>query len=208
MRSHIGSESVCKCGEIIMSKKPRSPDELKKASEALYYELLMLNDCAKTDYECSKNKILYSQFTQNILIESFGVHLRNLIEFFEKKHKDYITYQYFLPKNSNIPFPHDLKDKYNVKVNNLLSYLTFKRLTYGLEDKDWRLGQIAIEVNENFKKFMEKSNPNLLCDKLKSFDSYYTPKDSNSVNTTGDAIGTPLRISPTQGPTVIQRYKK
>lgn len=163
-----------------MTRPKRTSEEIKKSSEALYYELLMLNDCATYNCECSKIKIPYLQFTQNILTESFCVHLRNLIEFFGKKQKDYITYHYFLPENSNVTFPHNLKEKYNEKVNNLLSHLTFHRLTYGPEEKDWKLGQITGEVNENFKKFMEKANPDLLCDKLKNFN--FTP---NALSTAG-----------------------
>ena len=40
---------------------PQSSKEIEEASKALYYELLMLNACATTFDECSKNKILFSQ---------------------------------------------------------------------------------------------------------------------------------------------------
>ena len=111
----------------------------------------MLNNCASAFYECLKNKILFSQFTQNILVESFCVHFRNLIEFFGQKTKDRITHEHFL--NVKIEYSHKLKHKYWEKVNNLLSHLTFKRLTYDIDDKDWDLIQMANEVNQNIIRF-------------------------------------------------------
>ncbi len=157
-----------------MTRPKRTSEEIKKASEALYYEMSMLNNCAKF-YEQREKELTQPQhsFLKNILIESFCVHLRNLIEFFGEKHKGYITHQYFLPKNSNVTFPHSLKEKYNEKVNNLLSHLTFHRLTYGPEKKPWKLGQITGEVNKNFREFIKNADPNLLYEDLKKFDNYF-----------------------------------
>jgi hypothetical protein len=189
-----------------MSETEKNRKELQKASEAIHYELSMLNARATTLDECSKNKILFSQFTQNILIESFCVHLRNMIEFFGRKKKDCITYQYFLSENSNITFPHDLKRKHNTKVNNLLSHLTFHRLSYGPERKNWKLGQIANEVNENFKIFSENTDISLFCDKMKKLINSLPFQDSRLTNTTSDAIAKAMIISTTRGPTTFKRY--
>jgi len=137
----------------------------------------MLNECAAR-IQSYKNK---DTIMCNALIEAFCVHLRNLIEFSGKKRKDYITYQYFLPENSSVTLPHNLMDKYNVKVNNLLSHLTFHRLTYGHEEKYWRLGQIANEVNENMLQFIDAADRSLLCDEIKQYS-----KQLESVNKVHD----------------------
>jgi hypothetical protein len=149
-----------------MKRAERTFEELKKASEALYYEILMLNECAKF----SKTfKIDISPFLNNIVIESFCVHLRNMIEFFRKEKKDYITYKYFIASDKNAGFPHGLSEKYNKKINNLLSHLTFKCLEFDQAHSKWELCQIANEVNENFREFLNKANHSLLCDKLKNY---------------------------------------
>ena len=189
-----------------MSEIEKTRKELQKASEAIHYELSMLNACATTLDECSKNKILFSQFTQNILIESFCVHLRNMIEFFGKKKKGYITYQYFLPENSNIKFLHNLKRKYNTKVNNLLSHLTFHRLSYEPERKNWELEQIANEVNENFKIFSENADTGLFCAKMKIFINSLPFQDLNLTNSTSDTTAKAVNISAARGPTTFKRY--
>ena len=189
-----------------MSETEKTRKELQKASEAIHYELSMLNACATTLDECSKNKMLFSQFTINILIESFCVHLRNMIEFFGRKKRNYITYKYFLPENTNITFPHDLKRIHNEKVNNLLSHITFHRLSYGPEIKVWKLGQIANEVNENFKIFSENADTSLFCAKMKIFLNSLPFQDSNLTNSTSDTTAKAINISTARGPTTFKRY--
>ena len=88
------------------NQSSKTSENLQKASEALYYEIMMLNNCASTFYECSKNQILFSQFTVNILIESFCVHLRNLIEFFGPKKDGHIK------KDDRIRYEDFLSEKY------------------------------------------------------------------------------------------------
>jgi|WetSurMetagenome_2_1015567.scaffolds.fasta_scaffold260979_2 hypothetical protein len=188
-----------------MAKEEKNSTELKKASEAIFYELSMLNACATTFNECEKNRILFSQFTINILIESFCVHLRNMIEFFGNRNKDRITYQYFISQRAKITFPHNIKNEYNEKVNNLLSHLTFNRLSYELEIKSWNLGQIANDVNENFKVFSENVNNDLFCVKLKDLTKNLPAQNSKFVNTTSDAIINVAYLSTSRGPTTFKR---
>jgi len=149
-------------------KKTKSKEDLVKASKALYYEIIMLNECAKFS-QTSKNIIDLSSFLKNILIESFSVHLRNMIEFFGEEKKDYITYKYFIASDKCVGFPHNLSKKYNTKVNNLLSHLTFARLKFKQKQKTWLLSQIANEVNENFREFFKNADSNLLCGELEDY---------------------------------------
>jgi len=151
-----------------MPTRQRTKEELIEASEALYYEIMMLNECAKFS-ETFKNTIYLSQFLENILTESFCVHLRNITEFFGKEKRDYITYKFFMASEKSIALPHDLSGKYNAKVNNLLSHLTFARLAFKQEEKTWLLSQIANQVNENLREFFGNADHNSLCNKLENY---------------------------------------
>ncbi|MBN2589522.1 MAG: hypothetical protein JXA96_06655 [Sedimentisphaerales bacterium] len=166
------------------TKQSKTIEDLQKASEALYYEIMMLNNCASSLSECSKNRILFSQFTVNILIESFCVHLRNLIEFFGKKKtdSDRITNEHFLPESVNVSYPYNLKKKYSGKVNNLLSHLTFHRLSYPINQKEWNLNQIANEVNEDIIQFYNKADKHLLCPKIIEYINAFQSGDKMQYN--------------------------
>ena len=151
-----------------MTTRQKSTEDIIKASEAFYYEIMMLNKCAKFS-EAFKNIIDISQFLENILTESFCVHLRNVIEFFGKKKGDNITYEFFINNDKKFTFPHDLYRKYNKKVNNLLSHVTFERLKFEQKEKIWMLPLIANEINDNLREFFKNADDNLLCDKLKNY---------------------------------------
>jgi len=149
-------------------KKTKTKQDLIKASKALYYEIMMLNECAKFS-KVARNVVDLCPFLKNILIESFCVHLRNVIEFFGEEKKDYITYRYFIASDKSVGLPHDLSKRYSRKVNNLLSHLTFARLEFKQKQKTWDLSQIADEVNENLREFFKNADSNLLCDELEDY---------------------------------------
>jgi len=153
-----------------MCKKKRTKQELKKASEALYYEIMMLNKCAERihNLESQDKPLKYA------VLDSFCVHLRNMIEFFGGKKGDCVTYKYFIASEESIAFPHNLSEKYNRKINNLLSHLTFERLKINQKDRKWPTGRIANEVNENILKFFEKANEKLICPELRGFKNHLT----------------------------------
>jgi len=167
-----------------VAKQIKSPDDLKKASKALYYEIKMLNESAnKHKLLTTKNDVIW-----NALIESFCVHLRNFIEFFGKQRKDHITYELFTSGKS-IEFKNNLKKDYPNKVNNLLSHLTFKRLEFYGSGKDWDIQSIANEVNENIKLFLENAEADLICDELNEYINTVEKKDDKNICATGVTIG-------------------
>lgn len=149
------------------SRPKKTTEELQKASEALYYEISMLNECAEFS-RVFKNIISLCPFLKNVVIESFCVHLRNMIEFFGEEKKDYVTYNDFILPHKIVAFRHNLSKKYNKKINNLLSHLTFERLKSDQAYSKWELCQIANEVNENFREFFKNADMILLCDNLKN----------------------------------------
>lgn len=166
-----------------MGKRTKSTNELKKASEALHYEITMLNESANKHKSLTdKNGVI-----RNALIESFCVHLRNFIEFFDVRRNDYITYKHFTSEQS-ILFKNVLKKNYSKKVNNLLSHLTFERLGYDESKKGWDMQRIANEVNENMKLFLENARADLICDKLKKYMDTKQRQDDKYICTTGDSI--------------------
>ena len=164
-------------------------DNKLKASKALRYEWWMLNEC-KDKIQLYKNK---DKIMHNALIEAFCVHLRNFIEFFYRKQKKGKRpfYTDYLPSNKTIPLKHKL-DKYEDKVNNLLSHLTYKRLNYTKNKKEWNIPQIAIEVNENMFQFIDASDKNLLCDEIKEYlkqlMSENKTQGNSYISTTSDVI--------------------
>jgi len=170
-------------------------DNKLKASKALEYEWRMLNECAARIplYE-NKDKVIY-----NALIEAFCVHLRNFIEFFHRQQKGKRPFcADYLSSNKTIPLKHKL-DKYEDKVNNLLSHLTYKRLNYTKIKKEWPINQITKEVNENMFQFIEAADKNLLCDEItmynKQLESCNVIKHNHFTCTTSDAVGQSQLVS-------------
>ena len=165
-------------------------DNKLKASKALRYEWWMLNECAARipHYE-NKDKVIY-----NALIEAFCVHLRNFIEFFHRKQKKGKRpfWTDYLSSNKTIPLKHKL-DKYEDKVNNLLSHLTYQRLNYTKIKKEWPINQIAKEVNENMFQFIDAADKNLFCDEINKYKNQL--ESDNAINhdhftcTTSDFVG-------------------
>lgn len=169
----------------------------------------MLNICAQTFGACSRNAFFSSQFTRNILIESFCVHLRNLIDFSGQKKEDYITYEDFVLPRKSFASPYNkLKDKYNKKINNLLSHLTFERLRLG-DDKYWDLLGIANEVNGYVIHFLHVTDKSLLGDNMRAYQKQLsheeTKQDNILLSTTSDVISCPTIVSHHREPTTFNR---
>ena len=110
--------------------------------------------------------------------------------------------------DKEIAYPHDLYKKYDTKVNNLLSHLTFERLNYDKKDSQWDLSHIAHEVNENFRLFLDTANHELFCDKLRNFHQPRESLDTRLFCTTSDFISPGTLLSARRGPTVFRRATK
>lgn len=157
-----------------------------EASRALRYEWRMLNESAVRIpiYE-NKDVIIC-----NALIESFCVHLRNFIEFFHRDKRSPFWTD-FLPRDKTISLKYKL-NKYESKVNDLLSHCTYRRMNYKGTKKEWNISQIANEVNENMFQFIESADKRLLCNEIKEYLNFFKsenkPQDSSYVSTTSDAV--------------------
>ena len=125
--------------------------------------------------ELAENK---DKVTYKAIIESFCVHLRNFIEFFYRK-KRWPFWTDFLPRGKTISLKYKL-DKYETKVNDLLSHCTYKSLNYKVIDKEWDI-QIANEINQNMFQFIDAADKSLLCDEIIKY-----RRQLESVSTTND----------------------
>lgn len=168
------------------SRPNKTIEELRKASDAFYYEIWMFN------------KMVEFLLTQpphpgnpqyNALVESFVQHMRNLIEFFypsEKVHPDTIIAADFFsnPSQWRRKWP-DLIKTANLRANKLLAHLTYDRIK---DNKEWEYGKIR-EIREHlnglFKKWFKDVPPDRIGEKLRSYSKIQL---INIIETPNDAM--------------------
>jgi hypothetical protein len=153
-----------------LSRLKKTPEELRKASNALHYEIWMFNVMVIS---------LLSQHPQpgnpqyNALVESFVQHMRNLIEFFypsDKVRPDTIIASDFFsnPSQWKKKWP-DLLRKANSRANKLLAHLTYDRIN---ADKGWEFSEIREireQLNSLFAKFRNEVPQDRIGEKLKNY---------------------------------------
>jgi len=134
----------------------------KEELDILFYEILMLNFCEKFR---AKNEL-----ENNIKLESFLVHARNLIDFLECKKltNDDISACDFEDKNGQniVKIQVDLDQRIKTKINKHLSHPTKTRLG---EKIGWNMGEIKEKINNGLKEFLKKIN-----------DSYFPTKQNRN----------------------------
>lgn len=131
-------------------------EEQKLALDTLYYEILMLNESFK---QCSYVSVPVERCVveNNILIESFLLHARNLIDFLEdEKFDSDIKCSDFSVKGVKIILSVENNKE---KINKFLSHLTKERLTW--EKPKWNRGKIRKEINKELTGFLNKIDQNL-----------------------------------------------
>ena len=175
-----------------------------EASRAWYYEWRMLNEsAARIGLYSSTDKVVYCA-----LIESFCAHLRNFIEFFHRKKKRPF-WEDFLPPGKTISLKCKL-NKYQDKVNALLSHCTYKRLEYTGIKKEWDVRQIADEINENMYQLIDAADKSLICNDMKAYreqlGSGNRTHGSNLTCTTSDIVSSGKTVSGHRGPTTFRRW--
>lgn len=143
-----------------------SAELLKYADEHLKYEIDMLNDTANFD--------LGDRFMTNMRVESFGIHLRNLIDFFYYKSPrsdDIVAANFFSDKTIEAaPLPaisKSLKEA-RVRVNKELGHLTTKRIYGYTSKKRWDFPGLMGEVNALLKVFGPHARVDTLSNDIKN----------------------------------------
>jgi hypothetical protein len=105
------------------------------------------------------------------LIESFVVHLRNLIDFFYREgHGDDVTAQDFLdPTNIWKPNEPVTLTKAHKRANKELSHLTQARISGTPPDKAWDVTGLLDEIDKVAKDFAGKASPTKIHPKVREF---------------------------------------
>jgi len=121
----------------------------------LEYELLMLNGTAKRLSALpifQEGELSALTIERNAYTESFLIHMRNLIDFFEDwKDKKDIRCSDFNIKKVLIQLPtNNTRDE----INKFLSHLTKRRIRE--ESPEWKHAEIKKELNKHMRCFIEK----------------------------------------------------
>jgi len=139
----------------------KSEQELQQASVHVKYELDML--AAMISF-LSKGLGGTDCFTWNAYLESFVLHVRNLIDFFylpKKSRFDDILAEDFVTnvpqwKEDRLGLKSPLMDEAKTRVDKLAAHLTYKRLTL---DPKWKFADIRADLQHVFNCFFNHLPP-------------------------------------------------
>jgi hypothetical protein len=190
------------------SKRPgKTSQELRDASDALYYEIWMFNEMVES---------LLTQPAQpgnpeyNALVESFVQHMRNLIGFFYPSSNVYedtiIAADFFPDPNQWNKKISKWLDKERKDAHKFLAHLTYSRIG---SKKRWDYPKISKHMNAVFDKFYERVPQYRIGKKLKDYKGPSSNSDTlvDTTASTSDVIF-PARIVPACRPTKLRRTCK
>jgi hypothetical protein len=146
-----------------VTRPARSANELRGASEHVLYEIEMLYSTHR-DLESlhrlnppGKNEPLG---THNALIESWTVHVRNLMEFLRSTvGRDYILARDYFPAGRwHELLPRRKRDEaereIDRRINKEIVHLTYARLAISREEKMWDMGEVTAKVDNKLRVFV------------------------------------------------------
>jgi hypothetical protein len=156
---------------------PRSDPQLQKASYDAFYEFDMLRECmtALGPYGDSKKLDPKGRLVRNALLESFLIHLRNLLVFLhyvDKTHENDVRAAEFV-KDWGKPktMPACVSDAYRwVCVR--IAHLSYERQDVGEDDRDWPVGAIYAAIGATMKEWLERTPSHLLDEVWKKSDPF------------------------------------
>ncbi len=134
----------------------KSKEKLKQISHHLWYEFSMF---LALPQELAKNQEV--EVLSNALIESFAIHVRNLIDFLYKDNSssdDVFAGDFFKDKKDWIkirPPITSLLNKIKKRTNKEASHLTYKRIHVTPEEKKWNFSDITQDMFSAFEVFIE-----------------------------------------------------
>jgi len=157
--------------DIIKNMRKTPDDELRKASEHLYYEIWMLNETVKIS--CPDNPVI-----NNCIIESFGIHARCIRDFLfntSAGKDDVLAIDYFDNTQEWRQYINKKTAALNKinkirRVNKELVHLTYTRTDIKPDEKGWEKEEIVKEINALFKQFLKRVPKGRICDMLISFE--------------------------------------
>lgn len=131
-----------------MTRKVRTPDELRGASEHLLYEVGMFSTLARA----LATGVFGEGSINNAALESFTVHARVLLDFLfaDKPRSDDVVAEDFFPTPEMWPrlrgdMPPILRDV-DARVGKEVAHLTYARLAVTPERKAWHFVEIAVAL--------------------------------------------------------------
>lgn len=140
--------------------------DTKGLSEHVAYEIKTLLD---THGMLVRGEVKPGTPLHDAVLESFAVHLRNLVEFlFDKvKHPDNARAEHFFGDPAvwhklRGHKPHDL-DKAQTQAHKQIAHITYDRVG---ADKDWYVGTLAEQVSEVCRTFLDNADEDRLGPKL------------------------------------------
>ena len=150
--------------------KPRrqllSDEDLRAYSaEHLWYECWMFFETGSTLPGGVTSPLV--QFVDNAVLESFAIHLRNLLDFFYPERilpDDVIAADYFELAQMPATFPvkSELLNEAEVRAHKHVSHLTAKRLPGHHADKRWHVAPLVREVANLIDAFIAAASPQKL----------------------------------------------
>lgn len=151
-----------------MTKKKRTREELRIASEHLHYELLMLS---AVSYAIDSGVSVLSPL-HNALIESFAIHLRNLIDFLWPEGPDndwVVAADYFSDleewQSSFGKIPPKLKAA-RIRAAKEIAHLTYARIAVEEDKKGWDFIGLLDGVADGMARFAVKVDRDKVCPEL------------------------------------------
>lgn len=126
-----------------MTKFTPRPDQLKEATEHIYYEITQLIGTLTTSSSIALN---------NALVESRLIHVRALLDFFQKPRSkdDVLCSDYGFTSQ-----PVAINTDYQERLNKDLAHLTYSRSQRLPKDKPWPHDKVAAPILERSRQFGE-----------------------------------------------------
>jgi len=158
-----------------MSKKQQLPpltdQELSEYSrEHVVYELWMFRSVGGALI----SPIQMTQALRNALIESFAIHLRNLIDFFyptQIQADDVVAAEFFddPARWATISTISTTLSSARVRAHKEVSHLTRKRIAGAPPEKGWNVGSLSQEIKSILRQFVASASPQKIAPELKTF---------------------------------------
>jgi hypothetical protein len=152
-----------------MTRIPRSQEELRKASDHLFYEIWMFQTLAQG----MSSGMAGIGAINNSLLESFAIHVRALIGFFypENPRSDDILAEDFFENEgtwkSLQPVKTETLSNAKKRADKEIAHLTYTRLDLTPEQKSWEFLKIFDDLQVPIKVFLGNVNKDLLGSKWK-----------------------------------------
>ena len=139
-----------------MTREQRTEEELRKASDHLFYEFGMFTELARM----LGAGILKEQAIKNAALESFTIHARALLDFLYSKkdprRDDVIAEDFFedpLTWTNSRPDKSERVKDVHERVGKEVAHLSYRRQEVTPETKPWYFAAIAEEIGKVFESF-------------------------------------------------------